>query len=172
MQGSVIPQDQQCTVVLHNIFNPQSAQTINNATISVPVAADGISLQPFTFFEFTSDNLEIIPLGVLRNTSLEFTEPTEDLATTILVAFNYSKEIAINETITLKLPDFAIDSSINVISSATTCEYVVLTYSYRLGDNEYIFKIENNSVPANALCEFSANGFITPNASVPANDVA
>ena len=73
VQGSVIPQDQQCTVILHNIFNPQSARTIDNATISVPVARDGISLEPFTFFEFTSDNLEIIPLEVLRNTSLEFT---------------------------------------------------------------------------------------------------
>ena len=76
-----------------------------------------------------------------------------------MVTFNYSKEIAINETITLKLPDFTIDSSINVISSATTCEYAVLTYSYRLGDNDdYVFKIENNSVPTNALCKFSANG--------------
>ena len=115
--------------------------------------------------------LEIISLGELRNTGLEFTEPTEDLATTILVTFNYSKEIAINETITLKLPDFTIDSSINVISSAATCEYAVLTYSYRLGDNDdYVFKIENNSVPANALCKFIANGFKTPNAPVPAND--
>ena len=153
---------------MHNIFNPQSAKTINDATISVPVARDGISLEPFTF---TSDDLEIISLGVLRNTSLEFTEPTENLATTILVAFNYSKEIAINETIGVTLPNFTIDSSINVISSATTCEYAVLTYSYHLGNNEYIFNIENNSIPANALCEFSVNGFKTPDAPVLANDV-
>ena len=45
VQGNEIPQDQQCDV-LHGISNPQSARTIDNATISVPVAADGISLQP------------------------------------------------------------------------------------------------------------------------------
>ena len=60
------------------------------------------------------------------------------------------------------LPGFDIDSSINVISSAATCEYAVLTYSYHLGDND-VFRIENNSVPANALCKFSVNGFRTPN---------
>ena len=46
--GSAIPQDQQCKVVLQYL-NPQSARTIDNATISVPVAQDGISFQPYIY---------------------------------------------------------------------------------------------------------------------------
>merc|ERR1711871_745612 len=59
VEGSKIPANTQCIVVLHGIINPSSAKpSVTTANIHVPEASDGVSLENKVF-----SPMEVLSLG-------------------------------------------------------------------------------------------------------------
>ena len=164
VEGSKIPANTQCIVVLHGIINPSSAKpSVTTANIHVPEASDGVSLENKVF-----SPMEVLSLGYLNHTSLAFSEPTVGLTTAITVQFNYSKDIVTNDTVSLTLPGFGVDvGGVQVIPTDTSCDLAVLVFGHSL-DDTHKFHVESGNISANAFCRFSVSGFKIAS-SVPTN---
>jgi hypothetical protein len=109
-------------------------------------------------------------LETITTTEEEMDEKTAGLPTSdILVTFNYSLALAVDDTVHITLPGFTFSTGDQVTLKETSCGNAKLEYLSTSSDT-HAFALATSSLPAGTACSFTWGGLTTHSSVVPAND--